>query len=82
MTKYWCCKADFGEHEDDCPNKINKFDGLLDRLTECVLHLATCKKHDPSWMRPMKLTQEKLKFEYDEAMAIIEELRNNQGCQE
>src|SRR5229473_6032092 len=20
MTNYWCCKADFGEHESTCPN--------------------------------------------------------------
>lgn len=39
MTNYWCCKAEFGEHEDDCPNK-NLF-GMCGRCYDDDLPLFT-----------------------------------------
>ena len=48
---------------------------LFDRLTAILARLATGKKHDPSWMRPLALTYEERKSDYYEAEAIIEELR-------
>jgi hypothetical protein len=48
---------------------------LFDLLAEILVRLATGKKHDSSWFRPVALTYEERKSNYYEAKAIIEELR-------
>ena len=48
---------------------------LFDRLTAILSRLATGKKYDPSWIRPVALTYEERKSDYYEAEAIINELR-------
>ena len=54
---------------------------LFDRLTAILARLATGKKHDPSWIRPVALTYEERKSDYYEAEAIIEELRKRSNTE-
>ena len=54
---------------------------LFDRLTEILSLLATCKKRDPSWMRPAALTYEDRKSDYYESEAIIQELRKRSNAE-
>jgi hypothetical protein len=50
-------------------------DDRYDMLTEILSRLADGKKHDPSWIRPIPLSQDERKRDYAEAIAIIAALR-------
>lgn len=54
---------------------------LLDCLIAILERLATGKKHDPSWMRPIPLTRDERRSDFCEANAIIEELRKRSNGQ-
>ena len=53
MGTWWCCKAPFGEHEDDCQNKKRPSSCTVDSFVRCpdcgtILQSA----HDNNWYCP------------------------------
>lgn len=49
---------------------------MSSRLKELILRLAFREKHDPSWMRPLRLSLKEVKSDYEEAVLRLDKLES------